>query len=85
MGRLPQLGARQDPLDDVGRRRGLRHPLQGHEKTLQFLETRLGGRVGGQGAFQLAGLRLAGVSRHLRDIFQYSGFDQIFEIEAAAD
>jgi anti-anti-sigma factor len=30
-------------------------------------------------------LRLAGVSRHLRDIFQYSGFDQIFEIEAAAD
>lgn len=31
------------------------------------------------------GLRLAGVSRHLRDIFQYSGFDQIFEIEAAAE
>ena len=31
------------------------------------------------------GLKLAGVSRHLRDIFQYSGFDQIFEIEAAAD
>lgn len=28
-------------------------------------------------------LRLTGVSRHLRDIFQYSGFDQIFEIEAA--
>jgi anti-sigma B factor antagonist len=28
-------------------------------------------------------LRLAGVSRHLRDIFRYSGFDQIFEIEAA--
>ena len=28
-------------------------------------------------------LRLAGVNRHLRDIFQYSGFDQIFEIEAA--
>ena len=28
-------------------------------------------------------LRLAGVSRHLRDIFQYSGFDRIFEIEAA--
>jgi anti-sigma B factor antagonist len=26
-------------------------------------------------------LRLAGVNRHLRDIFQYSGFDQIFEIE----
>jgi len=26
-------------------------------------------------------LRLAGVSRHLRDILQYSGFDQIFEIE----
>ena len=26
-------------------------------------------------------LRLTGVSRHLRDIFQYSGFDQIFEIE----
>ena len=27
-------------------------------------------------------LRLAGVSRHLRDILQYSGFDQIFEIAA---
>lgn len=27
-------------------------------------------------------LRLTGVNRHLRDIFQYSGFDQIFEIEA---
>lgn len=27
-------------------------------------------------------LRLVGVNRHLRDIFQYSGFDQIFEIEA---
>jgi anti-sigma B factor antagonist len=26
-------------------------------------------------------LRLASVSRHLRDILQYSGFDQIFEIE----
>ncbi|HYY60797.1 MAG TPA: STAS domain-containing protein [Burkholderiales bacterium] len=26
-------------------------------------------------------LRLTGVSRHLRDIFVYSGFDQIFEIE----
>lgn len=28
-------------------------------------------------------LRLAGVSRHLHDIFLYSGFDQIFEIEPA--
>jgi anti-anti-sigma factor len=28
-------------------------------------------------------LRLAGVNRHIQDIFQYSGFDQIFEIEAA--
>lgn len=28
-------------------------------------------------------LRLAGVSRHLQDIFVYSGFDQIFEIEPA--
>jgi anti-sigma B factor antagonist len=28
-------------------------------------------------------LRLAGVSPHLRDIFIYSGFDQIFEIEPA--
>ena len=28
-------------------------------------------------------LRLAGVNRHLQDIFQYSGFDQIFEIEPA--
>jgi anti-sigma B factor antagonist len=28
-------------------------------------------------------LRLVSVNRHLRDIFQYSGFDQIFEIEPA--
>jgi len=28
-------------------------------------------------------LRLSGVNRHLRDIFEYSGFDQIFEIESA--
>jgi anti-sigma B factor antagonist len=28
-------------------------------------------------------LRLSGVSRHLRDIFGYSGFDQLFEIEPA--
>ena len=28
-------------------------------------------------------LRLTGVSRHLLDIFSYSGFDQIFEIEPA--
>ncbi len=28
-------------------------------------------------------LRLAGVGRHLQDIFSYSGFDQIFEIEPA--
>jgi anti-anti-sigma factor len=28
-------------------------------------------------------LRLVGVSRHLQDIFRYSGFDQIFEIEPA--
>ena len=28
-------------------------------------------------------LRLTGVSAHLRDIFVYSGFDQIFEIEPA--
>lgn len=26
-------------------------------------------------------LRFAGMSRHLRDIFTYSGFDQLFEIE----
>jgi anti-anti-sigma factor len=30
-------------------------------------------------------LRLVGVNRHLQDIFQYSGFDQIFEIEPAAE
>jgi anti-sigma B factor antagonist len=30
------------------------------------------------------GLRLVGVSRHIRDIFVYSGFDQILEIEPAA-
>ena len=29
-------------------------------------------------------LRLAGVNPHLQDIFQYYGFDQIFEIEPAA-
>lgn len=29
-------------------------------------------------------LRLIGVNRHLQDIFKYSGFDQIFEIEPAA-
>ena len=28
-------------------------------------------------------LRLMGVNRHLQDIFLYSGFDQIFEIEPA--
>jgi anti-sigma B factor antagonist len=28
-------------------------------------------------------LRLRGVSRHLQDIFGYSGFDQLFEIERA--
>jgi anti-sigma B factor antagonist len=28
-------------------------------------------------------LRLSGVNRHLQDIFLYSGFDQIFEIEPA--
>ena len=28
-------------------------------------------------------LRLAGVNAHLQDIFLYSGFDQIFEIEPA--
>lgn len=28
-------------------------------------------------------LKLAGVNPHLRDIFQYSGFDQIFEIAPA--
>ena len=32
-----------------------------------------------------AKLRLAGVNRRLRDIFQYSGFDRIFEIEPAAE
>lgn len=29
-------------------------------------------------------LRLVRVNRHLQDIFQYSGFDQIFEIEPIA-
>ena len=28
-------------------------------------------------------LRLSGINRHLQDIFQYSGFDQIFEIVPA--
>jgi anti-sigma B factor antagonist len=30
-------------------------------------------------------LRLVEVNRHLRDIFMYSGFDQIFEIQAAKE
>ena len=30
-------------------------------------------------------LRLIRVNRHLRDIFVYSGFDQIFEIESASE
>ena len=30
-------------------------------------------------------LRLVAVSRHVHDIFQYSGFDQIFEIERASE
>ena len=30
-------------------------------------------------------LRLTAVNRHLRDILKYSGFDQIFEIEPAAE
>ena len=28
-------------------------------------------------------VRLVGVSRHVRDIFRYSGFDRIFDIEPA--
>jgi len=28
-------------------------------------------------------LRLRGVNRHLQDVFSYSGFDQLFEIEPA--
>jgi anti-sigma B factor antagonist len=28
-------------------------------------------------------LRLSGVNRHLKDIFVYSGFDKIFDIESA--
>ena len=30
-------------------------------------------------------LRLVGVNRHIKDIFQYSGFDLIVEIEALAE
>jgi anti-anti-sigma factor len=30
------------------------------------------------------GLRLRGLSKPVRDVFAYSGFDQIFEIEPAA-
>jgi len=29
------------------------------------------------------GLRLSGVTRHVRDVLQYSGFDRIFEMESA--
>lgn len=31
------------------------------------------------------GLRLTGVNRHIRDIFQFSGFDMIFDIQAASE
>ena len=31
------------------------------------------------------GLKLINVSNHINDIFRYSGFDQIFEIEAASE
>ena len=31
------------------------------------------------------GLRLINVNHHIRDIFRFSGFDQIFEIVPAAD
>ena len=30
-------------------------------------------------------LRLSGVNNHLRDIFEYSGFNQIFEIDPAGE
>lgn len=32
-----------------------------------------------------AGLRLINVNRHINDIFTYSGFDRLFEIETASD
>lgn len=31
------------------------------------------------------GLKLTGVNRHIRDIFQYSGFDMILQVEAGPD
>lgn len=31
------------------------------------------------------GVRLVGVGPHLRDIFTYSGFDRLFDIQAACD
>ncbi len=31
------------------------------------------------------GLRLVGVNRHIRELLRFSGFDRIFEVEAAAD
>jgi anti-anti-sigma factor len=30
------------------------------------------------------GLRLAGLKPHIKDVFVYSGFDQLFEIDPAA-
>jgi anti-anti-sigma factor len=30
------------------------------------------------------GLRLVNASRHIRDIFRYSGFDRIFQVEGSA-
>lgn len=32
-----------------------------------------------------SGLRLVNVSKHINDIFAYSGFDKLFEIEPAGD
>jgi hypothetical protein len=31
-----------------------------------------------------AGLRRVKASRHIRDIFRYSGFDRIFQVEGSA-
>ena len=43
--------------------------------TLLRTQKRLGGGA--------AGLRLVGMSRHIREVFRFSGFDRLFEIEDA--
>jgi anti-sigma B factor antagonist len=75
-----QAAAAQAFLDKVGGAvtldcRGLEYISSAGLGVLLKTQKRL---MGSQGK-----LRLTGVNRHLQDIFVYSGFDRLFEIEAA--